>query len=107
MSPEDRGAKENARRKAVALRYDAASDAAPKVVAKGAGHLAGRIIEIAREHGVHVHEDPMLAGLLAAVEVDQEIPAPLYRAVAEVLAFVYRVDRGIGADGVIQPRRKD
>lgn len=82
-----------ARKRAVALRYQGENDEAPRVVAKGAGYLADRIIEIAREHGVHVHEDPDLVGLLSAVEVNREIPAHLYRAVAEILAFVYRLNR--------------
>ncbi len=84
---------ETRRRKAVALRYDAARDSAPKVVAKGSGHLAERILEIAREHGVLIHEDPDLLQTLAALDVDMEIPEALYRAVAEVLAFVYQTNR--------------
>lgn len=81
------------RRKAVALRYDPGHDAAPRVVAKGAGLLADRIVELARQHGVHVHEDPELAALLSRLQVDADIPEELYRAVAEVLAFVYRLNR--------------
>ena len=84
------------RRKVVALRYDAAQDSAPKVVAKGSGHLAQRILEVAREHGVVVHEDPDLIQALGALDVDMEIPETLYRAVAEVLAFVYRTNRSMG-----------
>lgn len=89
---------ETPRRKAVALRYDAAKDGAPKVVAKGAGHLAERILEVAREHGIVIHEDPDLLQTLAALDVDMEIPEALYRAVAEVLAFVYRTNRTLGLD---------
>ncbi|MBP8128545.1 MAG: EscU/YscU/HrcU family type III secretion system export apparatus switch protein [Candidatus Hydrogenedentes bacterium] len=81
------------RRKAVALRYDAAQDAAPRVVAKGTGLIAERILELAREHDVHVHEDPALVGLLAKLDIDAPIPETLYRAVAEVLAFVYRLNK--------------
>lgn len=81
------------RRKAVALRYDAQRDAAPRVVAKGAGLLADRILEVAREHGVHVHEDSGMVEVLARVQVESPVPEELYRAVAEVLAFVYRLDR--------------
>ncbi len=84
------------RRKVVALRYDATQDSAPKVVAKGSGHLAERILEIAREHGVVVHEDPDLMKALAALDVDMPIPETLYRAVAEVLAFVYQMNRKLG-----------
>jgi flagellar biosynthesis protein len=84
------------RRKAVALRYQSGSDAAPKVVAKGAGLLADRILELAREHGVHVHEDPDMVEVLSKLNVDTEIPEALYRAVAEVLAFVYRLNARMG-----------
>jgi flagellar biosynthetic protein FlhB len=74
----------------VALRYDA-EKAAPEVVAKGMDHLALRIREAAREHGVQVVPDPPLArSLHATVEVGQLIPEELYAAVAQVLAFVYR-----------------
>ncbi len=83
------------RRRAVALRYRAESEAAPRVVAKGSGLLAERILELAREHKIHVHEDPDLVEVLAKLEVDAEIPESLYRAVAEVLAFVYRLNRSL------------
>jgi len=77
----------------VALKYDAAEMAAPKVVAKGAGHVALRIREIAREAGVPVMEDkPLARALYKAVEVGREIPFEMYQAVAEVLAFVYRMN---------------
>jgi flagellar biosynthesis protein len=81
------------RRRAVAMRYQGQNDEAPRVTAKGSGYVADRIIEIARENGVYIHEDPELVGLLSALEVQQEIPEDLYRAVAEVLAFVYRIQR--------------
>jgi flagellar biosynthesis protein len=86
------------RRRAVAMRYKAHEDPAPKVVAKGAGLIADRILEIAREHGVHVHEDPDLVEVLSKLELDQEIPPDLYKAVAEVLAFVYRINQRAGAN---------
>lgn len=78
-------------RRAVALRYDADQDAAPRVVAKGNRLIAERIIEIARENDVPIHQDPDLVAVLAKLDVEREIPESLYRAVAEVLAFVYRV----------------
>ncbi|HOE67298.1 MAG TPA: EscU/YscU/HrcU family type III secretion system export apparatus switch protein [Candidatus Hydrogenedentes bacterium] len=81
------------RRKAVALRYDRRKDQAPRVIAKGTGLLAERIIALAREHGVRVHEDPELVALLSKLDISVEIPEDLYRAVAEVLAFLYRLDR--------------
>jgi len=84
---------------AVALRYERAGPdsvgQAPVVVAKGVDHLAARIREIAREHGVVCHEDPPLARALhARVAIGQEIPEELYSAVAAVLATVYRLQEG-------------
>ena len=77
---------------AVALRYDESRMAAPRVVAKGVDLVAARIRQIAREHGVPVVQRPALArGLYAAVEVGHEIPGKFYRAVAEVLAYVYQI----------------
>ncbi len=81
------------RRKAAAIRYDAEQHAAPRIVAKGAGLLAERIIEVARANGVYVHEDPDLVAVLSRLDVDTEIPEALYRAVAEILAFVYRLNQ--------------
>ncbi|MEW6542370.1 MAG: flagellar biosynthesis protein FlhB [Nitrospirota bacterium] len=82
---------------AVALRYDQASMAAPVVVAKGAGYVAQRIKDVANEHGVTVIENQLVArSLYKLVEIGQEIPSDLYRAVAEILALVYRAKgRGI------------
>ena len=80
------------RQKAVALRYDAADEAAPRVIAKGAGLTAERIIEVAREHNIHVHNDPDLVNVLSKLDVETVIPEGLYVAVAEVLAFVYRLN---------------
>ena len=87
------GDSESVRQRAVALRYDAAKEQAPRVVASGSGLIAARILEIAREQGVAVHEDADLVQTLAALDLGMEIPEPLYRAVAEVLAFVYRINR--------------
>lgn len=78
--------------KAVALKYDRNSDAAPKVVAKGHGHVAEKIKQVAEEAGVPIMEDDNLVQVLEALELDLEIPAELYRAVAEVLVFVYRLN---------------
>jgi flagellar biosynthesis protein len=79
------------RQSAVALRY-ADGDAAPVVVAKGRGLLADEIIRRAREAGVFVHESRELVALLMQVDLDRRIPPPLYVAIAELLAWVYRVD---------------
>jgi flagellar biosynthesis protein len=80
-------------RTAVALAYREA-DAAPRVVAKGRGLVAEEIIAKAREHGVYVHESPELVSLLSQIDLDQHIPPQLYVAVAELLAWLYRVERG-------------
>jgi flagellar biosynthetic protein FlhB len=80
---------------AVALRYEPSRDAAPVVVAKGSGVFARRIAELARTHSVPVLERPPLAKALHALREGQTIPGPLFRAVAEVIAFVYRL-RGMG-----------
>jgi flagellar biosynthesis protein len=77
---------------AVALRYDRERDNAPRVVAKGQGPVAQNIIALAREHGVPLHEDPNLVATLNALDLDTEVPPELYRAVAEVLVFIYRLN---------------
>jgi len=76
------------RKKAVALRYDPEKDNAPVVLAKGYGELAERIIKIARERNIPVVEDKDLISALIRVEVFEEIPPELYRAVAKVLVFI-------------------
>jgi flagellar biosynthesis protein len=78
--------------RAVALRYDRSKDEAPRVVAKGRGPVADSIIALAREHGVPLHEDSNLAATLSALDLETEIPPELYRAVAEILAFIYRLN---------------
>jgi flagellar biosynthesis protein FlhB len=81
---------------AVALRYDRASMTAPKVVAKGAGHVAQRIIDLARRHAVPVVErKPLAQALFKTVKIGQDIPAALYYVVAELFAYLYRL-RGTG-----------
>ena len=80
-----------ARLRAVALGYDAEKDEAPRVLATGQGSVAERILALAKEHGILIREDPMLAAALATVDLDTTIPAELYAVVAEVLAYVYRV----------------
>jgi flagellar biosynthesis protein len=84
---------DNARKKAAALRYDHGRDQTPRVVAKGRGKLAEKIVELANQHQVPLVEDPNLVQMLEALEVNAEIPPQLYHAVAEVLAFVYRLNR--------------
>ncbi|QNM98510.1 EscU/YscU/HrcU family type III secretion system export apparatus switch protein [Chitinimonas koreensis] len=82
---------------AVALAYREGSSA-PRVVAKGRGLIAEHIIERAREAGVFVHESPELVALLMQVDLDQHIPPELYRAVAELLAFIHFLEQGMTAD---------
>lgn len=82
----------SARQIAVALRYLRGKEDAPRVVAKGRGVLAGRILQLAREHGVPVHRDSDLVEVLVRLDMDQLIPQELYRAVAEILAYLYRMN---------------
>ena len=76
---------------AIALHYDKGKTEAPRVVAKGKGEIGRKIVETARASGVPVEENPALAAALADVELGDEIPTELYKAVAEVLVFVLRV----------------
>lgn len=77
---------------AAALKYDAKKDAAPKVTARGRGLVAEKIIELARKHDVPIKSDPALVQILSKLELEEQIPAELYKAVAEILAFVYAVN---------------
>ena len=79
--------------KAVALKYETEKDSAPRVVAKGRDFIAEKIIETAKVHNVPLHEDKNLVQVLEALDLDTEIPPELYRAVAEVLAFIYRLNQ--------------
>ncbi len=74
---------------AVALHYDRSG--APRVVAKGRGSIGDKIIEVARANNIPIEENEVLAGALSNVELGDEIPAELYKAVAEVLIFVLRL----------------
>lgn len=74
-------------RTAVALHYDGKH--APSVVAKGSGEIARQILDIATKHKIPLHEDPALLGVLAKLDLGQEIPENLYLAVAQVIAFAY------------------
>ncbi len=78
------------KRKAAALRYER-GEGAPKVVAKGEGKVAERIVEVAKESGVPILEDRVLVSLLMEVELGERIPPELYKAVAKVLAYVYKI----------------
>ncbi|MBF0472810.1 MAG: EscU/YscU/HrcU family type III secretion system export apparatus switch protein [Nitrospirae bacterium] len=79
--------------KAVALKYAKASDNAPKLVAKGRGKLAEKIIETAKKYDIPVTEDRELVELLSHLDMYQEIPEELYKAVAEILAYIYTISK--------------
>ena len=83
----------NPKREAIALAYQQ-TDSAPRVVAKGKGLIAEQIIAKAREHGIYVHESPELVALLTQVNIDESIPPQLYLAIAELLAWLYRIEHG-------------
>lgn len=76
---------------AIALQYDKGSGEAPRVVAKGKGAIGEKIVETARAHGVPIEENAGLAAALSEVEIGDEIPVELYKAVAEVLIFILRL----------------
>ena len=80
---------ENRRLAAVALHHDRDGAQAPRVVAKGTGELAERILALARESQVPIHSDPDLVALLAASEIGEETPTDIYEAVARLLAWLY------------------
>jgi len=86
----------DAPRKAAAIRYEQGVDSAPRLVAKGKGAVADRILEIARRHGIPIRQDRDLVQVLASLDLYQEIPPELYKAVAEILAFIYSLNRGAG-----------
>ncbi|MDR3631041.1 MAG: EscU/YscU/HrcU family type III secretion system export apparatus switch protein [Desulfocapsaceae bacterium] len=84
--------KEKTLEKAVAILYDDSKNTAPQVIASGKGVIARNIIETARKAGIHIQEDPNLIELLSKVPIGDEIPVELYQTVAEMLAFVYRIN---------------
>lgn len=84
------------RQATAALRYLEGMKA-PVLVAKGRGLVAEEILRRAKEAGVYVHESPELVALLMQIDLDERIPPALYRAVAEILVWVYQLDRGHAA----------
>lgn len=80
---------------AVALHYDE-SDRAPRVLAKGQGYIAERIIQLATEQGIPIHDDADLTAALAQLDLGDAVPPELYQAVAEVLAYIYRMNQRYG-----------
>ncbi|MEK7747663.1 MAG: EscU/YscU/HrcU family type III secretion system export apparatus switch protein [Nitrospirota bacterium] len=79
------------KRQAAALKYQEGTDGVPQLVAKGGGHIADRIIALAKEHGIPIHEDKNLVEILSTLDLYERIPPNLYKAVAEVLAFIYKM----------------
>lgn len=77
--------------KAVALKYDREKSNAPKVVASGKGEIANNIIKLAQEHDIFIKKDADLVELLSKIEINKEIPPMLYKAVAEVFSFIYKI----------------
>lgn len=86
-------ASQPSKQQAIALTYGA-GDYAPRVVAKGRGVIAEQIIARAREHDVFVHESRDLVALLMQVDLDDHIPPALYQAIAEILAWLYKLEQG-------------
>ncbi len=79
--------------KVVALRYERGKDPAPRVTAKGRGKVAEKILSLAREHDIPIKQDKALLDALYRLDINEEIPEELYRVIAEVLAFIYRMNR--------------
>jgi flagellar biosynthesis protein len=92
MSPEARPRRKPNRKTAVALQYDRSKVGAPKVIAKGNGLIAERLIQMARENHVPVIKDKLLVEMLEQLNVNQEIPPELYQVVAEILVAIYRAE---------------
>lgn len=88
--------KHTKRREAIALSYRSEKHAAPIVTAKGKGYIADNIIEKAKENSIPIQEDPSLVQLLGTLDINETIPEELYEAVAEVFAFIYKVDQQAG-----------
>jgi flagellar biosynthesis protein len=82
-------------KKAAALKYKYGKDSAPRVVAKGSGWLAEKIIQTAKEHNISLKEDPHLIEILSTLDLYEEIPPALYKAVAEILVFIYQMNNKI------------
>ena len=83
-------------KKAAALKYDADRDRAPRLIAKGRGHVAEHILAVAQKSAIPVYKNKSLINMLMALEIDREIPPELYKAIAEVMAYVYRMDKSRG-----------
>lgn len=82
-------------RKAIALKYNEETDPAPKLIAKGKDAAADEIIQIAKQHNIPIQEDAALVQFLTELEINETIPEELYEAVAEIFAFIYRIEKEI------------
>ncbi|QGQ46873.1 EscU/YscU/HrcU family type III secretion system export apparatus switch protein [Metabacillus sediminilitoris] len=82
-------------KKAIALKYENEKEHAPKVIAKGNGLVAKEILDTAEKHEIQIHENPALVELLDSLEIHQQIPEELYEAVAEIFAFIYKLDKDL------------
>ena len=87
--------KKSRKNSAVSLKYRLESDSAPRVTAKGKGKIAEKIIKIAKEHDIYIHEDPDLIEVLSQLDLNDEIQPDLYLVVAELLAFVYSLNKKV------------
>ena len=87
MNNEDKNAS------AIALTYNHCTSTAPTVVAKEKGDIAQQILALANEHDIHVHQSPELLEVLIRLEIGEEIPEALYKAIAEVIAFAYKLKK--------------
>lgn len=79
--------------KAAALTYDREKDAAPRLSAKGRGQVAAKIVEVARQHNIPIQRDADLVEILEKAEIDSEIPLEVYAVVAEIFAYLYKVNK--------------
>ena len=85
--------KEEISQRAVALGYDSNRDDAPRVLASGKGKIAEEIISVARKNGIPIQDDPILTAALMEIDINKTIPPELYRVVAEVLSYIYRIQK--------------
>ena len=85
--------------KAVALRYDQDRESAPRVIAKGSGLIADKIIALAGEYGIPIHPDADLLEILSRLNINEEIPPETYLLVAEILTFIYRTNQSYSPQG--------
>lgn len=80
-------------KKAAALKYEPEKDTAPRVIAAAEGKIAHKLLEMAKEHNIPICRNPVLADVLVRLDVGQEIPPELYKAAAEILAFIYSLEK--------------